>query len=364
MSSTPRRLTTTARGAFLPITPTVFCSIRRFHSNASLRGSPGPDVPSAICHYPFAPADYVQTNPTASSSGEYVLVVGNELDHKDVRQTVGLLSTAFPFQGLVVLGVRLEPSDILRSYSAGSLSEAEIQRLYSGARCIVFPSFYEGFGFPIVTALAYGKTLIARRSDLLQRSPRIAARAPDCVRARRSSSASSAVCCAGNRSRPSRSGLLRARRDGGLTLRRMSYRSWTPGCGSFPESAGASATTRSTSCSPSARDGAYHILSMKIVSVASLPLSDVKVIRFARFTDDRGYFTEPFRRSDFDTHPEMEFLRGQSFVQSNESFPLERGAALSVEPVYMGKLHARSTGTWSTSFSTSERVHLAWPGRA
>ena len=71
-------------------------------------------------------------------------------------------------------------------------------------------------------------------------------------------------------------------------------------------------------CSPSARKGAY-ILSMKIVSVASLPLSDVKVIRFARFMDDRG-FTEPFRRSDFDTHPEMEFLRGQSFVQSNESY--------------------------------------------
>ena len=45
-----------------------------------------------------------------------MLVVGNELDHKDVRQTVGLLSTAFPFQELVVLGVRLEPSAILRSY--------------------------------------------------------------------------------------------------------------------------------------------------------------------------------------------------------------------------------------------------------
>ena len=210
--------------------------------------------------------------------------------------------------------------------------------MYSGARCIVFPSFYEGFGFPIVTALAYGKTLIARRSDLLQEiaahcgSGRLIAFAR-----RRSSSASSAVCCAGNRSRPSRSGLLRARRDGGW-LRRMSYRSWTPGCGRFPESAGASATTRSTSCSPSARKGAYHILSMKIVSVASLPLSDVKVIRFARFMDDRGYFTEPFRRSDFDTHPEMEFLRGQS-VQSNESYSLERGAwpALSVEPVH-GKL--------------------------
>jgi len=31
----------------------------------------------------------------------------------------------------------------------------------------VFPSFYEGFGFPILTTLAYGRTLIARRSTLL-----------------------------------------------------------------------------------------------------------------------------------------------------------------------------------------------------
>ena len=79
---------------------------------------------------------------------------------------------------------------------------------------------------------------------------------------------------------------------------------------------------------------------MKIVSVASLPLSDVKVIRFARFTDDRGYFTEPFRRSDFDTHPEMEFLRGQSFVQSNESYSrpnVVRGLHFQWNP-YMGKL--------------------------
>jgi dTDP-4-dehydrorhamnose 3,5-epimerase len=59
---------------------------------------------------------------------------------------------------------------------------------------------------------------------------------------------------------------------------------------------------------------------MKILSVTSLALPDVKVVRFARFRDNRGYFTEPFRRSDFDQHSEVGFLAGQPFVQVNESF--------------------------------------------
>lgn len=43
---------------------------------------------------------------------------------------------------------------------------------------------------------------------------------------------------------------------------------------------------------------------MKILSVESLAIPAIKVIRFARFCDLRGYFTEPFRRSDFKGHAE------------------------------------------------------------
>lgn len=59
---------------------------------------------------------------------------------------------------------------------------------------------------------------------------------------------------------------------------------------------------------------------MKILSVTPLALPDVKVIRFARFVDHRGYFTEPFRRSDFDRHADLAFLRNVALPQMNESY--------------------------------------------
>jgi dTDP-4-dehydrorhamnose 3,5-epimerase len=79
---------------------------------------------------------------------------------------------------------------------------------------------------------------------------------------------------------------------------------------------------------------------MKILSSADLPLSGVKVVRFARFKDHRGFFTEPFRRSDFDSHPELAALSGISWVQTNESYShagVVRGLHFQWNP-YMGTL--------------------------
>ncbi|HEV58729.1 MAG TPA: dTDP-4-keto-6-deoxy-D-glucose epimerase [Phycisphaerales bacterium] len=79
---------------------------------------------------------------------------------------------------------------------------------------------------------------------------------------------------------------------------------------------------------------------MKVLGVRTLAIEAVHVIRFARFRDHRGYFTEHYRKSDFDEHPELRCLRDTPFVQANESFSRAgtiRGLHFQWNP-YMGKL--------------------------
>lgn len=59
---------------------------------------------------------------------------------------------------------------------------------------------------------------------------------------------------------------------------------------------------------------------MKILSVTPLAIADVKVVRFARFCDQRGYFSEHFRSSDFASHPDLAQAIPLPFVQCNEAF--------------------------------------------
>jgi len=76
---------------------------------------------------------------------------------------------------------------------------------------------------------------------------------------------------------------------------------------------------------------------MKILETKALEIPDVKVISFARFTDQRGYFTEQFRASDFQ---KIDFMKNVNFVQCNESYSKKgviRGLHFQWNP-YMGKL--------------------------
>jgi len=79
---------------------------------------------------------------------------------------------------------------------------------------------------------------------------------------------------------------------------------------------------------------------MKIIEVQKLAISDVLVVKFGRFNDFRGYFTETFRRSDYKTRPDINFLNNIDFVQANESFSkpgVIRGLHFQWNP-FMGKM--------------------------
>jgi dTDP-4-dehydrorhamnose 3,5-epimerase len=81
-------------------------------------------------------------------------------------------------------------------------------------------------------------------------------------------------------------------------------------------------------------------IQVKILEVKALAIPEIRVIRFARFHDHRGYFAESFRRSDFQSHPELSFLHNINFLQCNESYSRTgtvRGLHFQWNP-FMGKL--------------------------
>jgi len=79
---------------------------------------------------------------------------------------------------------------------------------------------------------------------------------------------------------------------------------------------------------------------MKILDIKRLEIPEIKVITYARFCDHRGYFTEQYRKSDFQNNTLTPFMQEVEFVQMNESFSKAgtvRGLHFQWNP-YMGKL--------------------------
>ncbi len=79
---------------------------------------------------------------------------------------------------------------------------------------------------------------------------------------------------------------------------------------------------------------------MKIISVKSFTIPDIKIVRFARFSDHRGYFSEPYRQSDLWGEFGIPELAGSPLMQTNESVSKKgviRGLHFQWNP-FMGKL--------------------------
>jgi len=102
-------------------------------------------------------------NNSDGSRGKYALVIGNKFTHKGVEIALGELPR---IQGLqyIILGGGFESSERvdISLLPSGGLSNDEMYSLYSGCEFIVLPSFAEGYGYPLVEALAFRKRIYLR----------------------------------------------------------------------------------------------------------------------------------------------------------------------------------------------------------
>ena len=126
------------------------------YSKADFEAFYGPGLPMTVIH----PGTNLAPNDRKAPANDYVLIMGNNYAHKGVWEAVDQLRGA-SWNLSVLAG---EPGgtvpDGVRWLVSGHLPDAEIHDLMLGASVVVYPSHYEGFGLPVVDALALGKSVV------------------------------------------------------------------------------------------------------------------------------------------------------------------------------------------------------------
>lgn len=112
---------------------------------------------------------------------DYVLWTGTREPRKNLPgllRAFARVAEAHPDIDLVLVGPagwgEAEETDRLaaslgeRVRVTGRLSDAELAAAYRGARAFVFPSLWEGFGLPVLEAMAYGAPVVTSRGTCME----------------------------------------------------------------------------------------------------------------------------------------------------------------------------------------------------
>lgn len=176
--------------SFLPAAARIICSSentrRDLHKYFAVKSEKSCVIYQGIDHkvfYPCGPRELEQARQTLRVKGieePFILFVGTIEPRKNLKglmEAFARLKNAKKFTGrLVVVGMMGWESGDLAGYIekldikqdvifSGYLTNDDLRSFYNLAEVFVFPSFYEGFGYPILEAFSCGAAVVASNAS-------------------------------------------------------------------------------------------------------------------------------------------------------------------------------------------------------